>query len=367
MRTHIDLADLHPLAVGAAVLGAGGGGDPYVGRMMAEKVLRAKGPVALLDVDEVPDTSWVMAASGVGAPTILYEKIPSGHEAAAAIRRLAAHLGVEAFAVCAAEAGGVNSMMPLIAAAQLGIPVVDADGMGRAFPGLFMETYHVYGMSGTPACFASEHGDLVLLDRMRDNYAYEWLARGVTMRLGGHAFVADYPMTGKDLRRVAIRGTLQLALEIGRSLLEAQGSHADPVAAVCAATERGGYGPGLRLFTGKVVDVLRRTMDGFARGTITVQGSGPDNGSVMRIDFQNENILATRDGTPLCAVPDLVCVLDATNGLPIPTERLRYGYRVIVLGIPAPAIMKTPEALEIWGPRAFGYDLDYFPPVQRQV
>ena len=367
MSRRIDLPDLYPLAIGAAILGAGGGGDPYVGRMMAEKAMRATGPVTLLDVAEVPDGSWVIAASGVGAPTILYEKIPSGREAAAAVQRLAMHIGVETFAICAAEAGGVNSMIPLIAAAQLGVPVVDADGMGRAFPGLFMETFHIYGMSGTPACFASEHGDLVLLDRLRDNYAYEWLARGVTMRLGGHAFVADYPMTGKDLRQVAIPGTLQLALEIGRSLLEAQSSHADPVEAVCAAAARGGYGSGLRLFTGKVVDVLRRTTDGLARGTITVQGSGPDAGSVMRIDVQNENILAARDGLPICTVPDLVCVLDAANGLPISTERLRYGYRVTVLGIPAPDIMKTAPALEIWGPRAFGYDFDYFPPTQTDM
>ena len=361
MTHQIGLEDLHALALGASILGAGGGGDPYIGRMMAEKALRTHGPVAVLDVGEVPEGSTVIAVSGVGAPTVLQEKIPSGREPAAAVRRLASHIGVQTFAVCAAEVGGVNSMVPLAAAAELGVPVVDADGMGRAFPGVYMETFHIYGHLGTPACFANEHGDLVLLDRLRDNYAYEWLARGLTTRFGGHAFVADYPMSGKDLRRVAIRGTLRLALDIGRTLLAAQAGHADPVTAIGAAAERGGYGAGVRLFTGKVVDVRRRTTDGFARGAITIEGSGEGPGSALRIDFQNENLLAVRGGTPLCMVPDLVCVLDAVNGLPIPTERLRYGYRVTVLGIPAPPIMRTPEALKVWGPRAFGYDLDYSP------
>ncbi len=361
MTRRIALEDLHALALGASILGAGGGGDPYIGRMMAEKSLRTYGPVSVLDVDDVPEGASVIAVSGVGAPTVFHEKIPSGREPAAAVRRLAAHIGVRAFAVCPAELGGVNSMVPLVAAAELGVPVVDADGMGRAFPGVFMETFHIYGLPGTPACFANEHGDLVLLDRLRDNYAYEWLARGVTTRFGGHAFVADYPMSGRDLRRTAIRGTLRLALDIGRSLLAAQAGHRDPALAIGAAAERGGYGRGLRLFTGKVVDVLRRTTDGFARGAITIQGSGEDQGSALRIDFQNENLLAVRDGRPICMVPDLVCVLDAVNGLPIPTERLRYGYRVTVLGIPVPAIMRTPEALGVWGPRAFGYDLDYHP------
>ena len=47
--------------------------------------------------------------------------------------------------------------------------------------------------------------------------------------------------------------------------------------------------------------------------------------------------------------------------MPITTERLRYGYRVRVIGIPTPAMMRTPEALAVWGPRAFGYDLDFVP------
>jgi DUF917 family protein len=34
---------------------------------------------------------------------------------------------------------------------------------------------------------------------------------------------------------------------------------------------------------------------------------------------------------------------------------LRYGLRVAVLGIPAPRLIATPEALEVVGPAAFGY------------
>ena len=48
------------------------------------------------------------------------------------------------------EIGGINSTIPLVVGALLNIPVVDADGMGRAFPELQMETFGVYGVSGTP-------------------------------------------------------------------------------------------------------------------------------------------------------------------------------------------------------------------------
>ena len=47
-------------------------------------------------------------------------------------------------------AGGVNSMLPIAAAARLGLPLVDCDGMGRAFPELQMVTFTIGGGSAPP-------------------------------------------------------------------------------------------------------------------------------------------------------------------------------------------------------------------------
>ena len=63
----------------------------------------------------------------------------------------------------------------------------------------------------------------------------------------------------------------------------------------------------------------------------------------------------------VCTVPDLICVVDTERGEPITTELLRYGFRVTVLGMPAPRLWTTFEGLEVAGPRALGYDLDYTP------
>jgi DUF917 family protein len=41
-------------------------------------------------------------------------------------------------------------IVPIVVAAKLGIPLVDCDGMGRAFPELPMVTFHLNGMSATP-------------------------------------------------------------------------------------------------------------------------------------------------------------------------------------------------------------------------
>ena len=56
----------------------------------------------------------------------------------------------------------------------------------------------------------------------------------------------------------------------------------------------------------------------------------------MTIDFQNEWIVAWRDGEPLVMTPDLICVLDTVSGEAIGTETLRYGQRVTVIALPAP-------------------------------
>jgi DUF917 family protein len=61
-------------------------------------------------------------------------------------------------------------------------------------------------------------------------------------------------------------------------------------------------------------------------------------------------------------VPDLIMNLALDNGEPITTEMLRYGQRIAIIGLPAHDLLKTPQALKIVGPAAFGYpDLTYVP------
>jgi DUF917 family protein len=91
-----------------------------------------------------------------------------------------------------------------------------------------------------------------------------------------------------------------------------------------------------------------------------MEGLDEFRGGRMEVRFQNENLIAFRDGAPALAVPDLICLIEHASGEPITTELLRYGLRARVLGLPAPARMATPRALAVVGPAAFGYaDVDY--------
>jgi uncharacterized protein len=323
---------------------------------MVERAMRSGCPVTLWALDEVPDDALVIPTAMMGAPTVMVEKVPAGFEGVLALRTLEEHLGRRATATMPIECGGINSTMPLVVAAQTGLPVVDADGMGRAFPELQMETFNVFGVSGTPMAIANEHGDVVLL-RTHDNRQMEWLARGTTVRMGGASLIAEYPMDGATARRVSIPGTLSLGIALGRAIREARECHGDPLALLAAALAPTVYGRPRVIFEGKVEDVFRRTTDGFARGHATIRSfSGAD---ALHVQFQNEHLIARCDGEILAVVPDLICVMDLETAEPITTEGMRYGQRVRVITIQAPEIMRRPESLAVFGPRAFGLDCDY--------
>lgn len=350
--------DLEELALGAALLGTGGGGDPHVGRLLAQTAMDEYGPITILDPDEIDDDLFIIPTAQMGAPTVVAEKIPAGTEGVLALRALEQRHGRQANATMPIECGGVNSMIPLHIAAVAGLPVVDADGMGRAFPELQMETFSVYGIPGSPLALAGENGETAIIDTDDDNKRMEDFARALTVTLGGVSHIAEYAMTGYDVKRTAVPRTLSLALNVGRALKRTQESAVDPLIELAATLKSTLYSHLRGLFRGKVVDVERHTVGGFARGAAMISGH---DGGEMRIQFQNENLAAHHNGQLVCVVPDLICILEEETGVPITTESLRYGQRVQVIGISTPEMMRTDEALRTFGPRAFGLEEEFIP------
>ena len=122
MTWQITREDLADLARGATLLGTGGGGDPYIGKMLVERVL-GDGSITVLDPDELADDLFVIPTAQMGAPTVMVEKIPAGTEPTLALRILEEHLDRRADATMPIECGGINSMIPLIVAAETGLPI----------------------------------------------------------------------------------------------------------------------------------------------------------------------------------------------------------------------------------------------------
>jgi hypothetical protein len=350
----IDAQAVEHIALGAALLGTGGGGDPHVGKLMALQAIKAYGPVTVIKPEEVPDDAVVVPTAMMGAPTVLLEKIPNGEEIFRAFNGLRNYLGKEIFATLPIEAGGINSMIPIAIAARLGIPLVDCDGMGRAFPELQMVTFHLYNVSATPMTLTDEKGNLIIMETINNHWA-ESIARNAVVTMGGSAMLSIYPMTGKVLKEAAIINILSYSARIGRAVQEARRVGENPTTALLRVT--GGF----KLFKGKVVDVLRRTEGGFARGEARIEGIEEYRGESLEVKFQNENLVALKGDKVIASVPDLICIVNLETAIPITTEGLKYGHRILVLGIPCDPKWRTPKGIETVGPRYFGYDLDYVP------
>ncbi len=350
----IGVADLEDIAVGGAILGTGGGGDPYIGKLMAQQAIRKHGPVRMIGVDQLKDDDLVVPCAMMGAPTVMVEKIPNGNEVLASFRGLERFMNRKISAILCAEAGGLNSTVPFVFGAMTGIPVVDGDGMGRAYPELQMVTFTMHGVSATPMVMADDKGNSVVLETI-DNKWTERLARTATIDMGGSALITLYPMSGKVCKKSAVRGTLTLTRRLGQILRESRITHADPVAAIQSKLKA------RTIFHGRVIDIARRTETGFARGDAKFAGVDEDRGHTYRIEFQNEFLIAWRDDKPIVTTPDLITLLDVDTGAPITTETIRFGLRVVAIAIPCAPQWRTKAGLALVGPRYFGYDTDYRP------
>lgn len=351
----IGLAHIDSLVLGSAVLGSGGGGNPNLGAMLLRQAWESKGIdcVEVASFDEVDERGLLISSAGMGSPVIGIEKIPNGEEYATAFRALESYLGKSADYISPVEIGGVNSIVPLITASYRGLPVVDGDGEGRAFPELQMTTFNAYGEKACPLCVVDERGNATVIEAVNNLWA-EKIARSVTVAFGGRGYVAIYPMQGASYRRTAIPSSLSKALAIGESILEGS-KNKEAEDYLIKATE------GRRVFAGKIVELKRHNLRGFSVGNAVMQGIDDSAGSRLEVTFQNEYLRAKilhEEEPPKIVVetPEIISIHDYSSMLPLTTDQLRYGARCKVLGIPVDKKWLTREGLKIIGPEAFRLD-----------
>ena len=352
--TMITESDVEKIALGAALLGTGGGGDPHVGSLIARRMIRTHGPVPVKALSDLTDDDFVVPVGTIGAPSVGVEKIMAEEELTEVLRLLETATGRKATAIMPIEIGGGNSMLPIASAAMSGLPIVDADAMGRAFPEAQMVTFHLAGYGPGFTSMVDCQGNAVLT-KPRDGEWSEQLARALTIPMGGSATMADYAYGGDVVRECALPETLSLAHDIGGILLEHPAQ--DGLRLDVLLDKLGGF----LLFEGKVVDLDRAFDGGFTKGSAQLAGTGADKGSTFELFFQNEMLLARRNGTLAAVTPDLIAVLDAATAQPITTETLKYGARVHVIGLPCHEKWRSPAGLATAGPDHFGYPDAYIP------
>lgn len=341
--------DLDALEIGSGILGTGGGGNPYQGKLLTLEAMKAGHKMTILATDKIAPDALCMSVGGIGAPVVGVERIREGKEGYRCLLGMENLTGKKMDAIVCEEIGGANSMNPLVTAALGGLPVLDCDGMGRAFPEMQMTTFSIYGHSSTPSVMCDLHGNSVVFQHAVSEVWHERMARACVVSQGGAAMLATAPMAASYVHQYAIPSTYTKAIRLGRAVIDARRNQDDPVATVCALEG------GRKVFTGKITDLKRQLRGGFVMGELELAGFDDCTGETASIAIQNEFLIFRREGVVEVTVPDLIVVLDVDTGYPITTEMLRYGQRIAVLAIPCHDLLRTARALEVVGPAAFGY------------
>lgn len=360
MARFLDEKDVDSLACGCSFLGSGGGGDPTIVAIMAKQAIRECGPVRLLSPFELRDEEWAVTMSLMGSQAIHYEKIMSGMELMTALRILEKEQQMAAQAITPLEIGGINAITPLLAASLAGLPLVDCDAMGRAFPEFQMTTYHAFGAQASPfiMCADNGHCEKLLHD---SNVEIEKVARVTMTKMGGSVAAASFPMRASLLQEVAIPHTLLLCKRLGQAVLAAGSDIHWVFANLSQVLQNSIYGKPHKLIEGKVVDVQRHLQNGFLQGELLVEGIGYHHSEHVEIQFLSEYLLAKQGERILATVPDILCVLDADSGLPVMIEELETHMKVWVIAIPCPLLLRHPKMLDVVGPWNFGMADAYVP------
>ncbi|KPK76091.1 MAG: hypothetical protein AMJ79_08335 [Phycisphaerae bacterium SM23_30] len=333
----------------------------------ARALLKEGKKFTLISVEDLPDDWMVVAAAGGvgGGGAWEYVRERTGQQNLPTIRNtrlqsaqlLSRYLDKKFDAVIRNEAG--QAMLSAFQSAiELGVPVVDACLAGRAKPELNLQVSFIHGISGTPAAMVTRWGDEIIIGKAVDDYRLEDLARAVAVASGGGCSIARNPMTGREVKQGVIRGGVSEAILLGRTVREAKEQGEDPIAALVKVIK------GYKLFHGIVTRSDERGERGFSWVDVELKGINEHEGHTYKVFVKNENIIAWLDDQPDVMPPDLIYNLDPKTGDAIRSASLGgypLGTEVVIVGRAASPIWRTPKGIELFGPRHFGYNLDYVP------
>lgn len=316
---------------GATLMGGGGGGSISSGMQLLEACRDESGsvPDAIMVQTEDMGESYASATAGMGAPAAIVgtDFSPFAANAAALLAEMAEREGKQLSYTFPVELGGFSIFFPFLLSIKSGgaIPVVDADGAGRAVPALETLLLNVNGCPTTPMALANnagKKGDRISVELADPHNAVlaEKIGRDVCGLFGNMVGISGWLVNQKQLSGDVCPHTITLCKQIG-SLFR---SHEKPnenlfeeiskIEGIAIPTQT------KKICVGKVTEVKTETHGGFDYGTVTVEDKS--NPSIKyRISFQNENLLLERivkdKAEPMMTVPDITSMycIDP-NGVP---------------------------------------------------
>lgn len=323
------------------MLGSGGGGDPSIAGFALARLLSPGSDVRLVQADGLPGDATVVPFGFIGATSLLLERPPSGEELLDACGAVCDAPD----ALIAMEIGGFNGVAAAWAAAMLDVPLVDADLMGRALPGIDQLLPIFRGWNPAPAVVVDVHRRRITLARTEPQML-EAILRAALTTMGGWAVMACQMLPAHIISSSSHAGTVTRALRFGHRIQRLAGDD------TADATLFDGY----LLGEGRIVEITRGTRAGrpMPQTIVVVELSA---GGVLRIEAESEWLAVLMDGQPMVTVPDLMVLWDVGAREVLSVDTVRYGRVVRVVGVPGSPAWWEPDMLAHVEPAAFALDI----------
>jgi len=368
LKTELDCNDF---LTGLKLLGTGGGGSPKSGMEMLSTALAEGLNLTWVDAAVLPEEAFSCTTFGSGSisedrPDSLegIEKLGRklglknefGYRAPEmAVRELAQYAGVKIGALVAVELGGSNTPAPLVTAARMGIPLVDGDYSGRAVPQDMQTTYFLKGIKTYPAAIVDWWGDVIILKKAANTEMGERIGKMLGVASHGVVFFASILLSAKETRETIVPGTLTLSYELGKAVRQAREAGKNPIEEATRVLD------GWELFSGEVTQKEWEEKEGVMVGTTHIKGSGAYSGHTLEVWFLNENHVTWLDGKPFVFSPDLIILANPQTGEGYTNTELKAGDPVTALGAKVYPAFRSAKAIDYFGPRYWGFEIDYLP------
>jgi DUF917 family protein len=253
----------------------------------------------------------------------------------------------------ATEIGGLNSSTSLGLAADIGIPFINGDLAGRAIPESTQSLVSIFSIPVRPLVFCDSGGNISIIKEAKNWAMVERIGKMISVAGGGLTATVGKLIQGKELKSIAIEGTMDHCFRVGEKILGLKGT----LNPTDFAQSLGGWW----LFEGEIYEKKWENKDGYMYGDVIIAGTGKDSGHEMKIWFKNENHLSWRDGSVFVTSPDLIILAREKTLEPLTNDQIEKGDRVWMFGVPCNNRYRIPRAIEVLGPNHFGFEYPYVP------
>ncbi|PLR76716.1 DUF917 domain-containing protein [Bacillus sp. V3-13] len=355
MSWQIKKQDIPLLAIGAKILSCGGGGDTKTVQHLLMSIMSDQDEIIVKTISDLVD-EWVVAVGIMGSTILFDEHIPSGREGVQVLELYESTHKTKVGALIPIEIGGVNALTPLVTAVLKNFPVVDGDGMGRAFPELSMTTFHLSGIPVAPLVLQT-HDEHMFIQDLDTIQSTTELAKDFMVRNEGFAHLLCFAANARKIKTSMIPGSLKLIHRLGVAVKK-DTSKSQKIEEISDVFENSIYGRPNPVISGVVSEVNRWFEKGSLVGKLTVEGRSSFANKRIEIEFKNE-FISIKEEQYVSTTPDLILVLNDDNLLPYSVSEIQAGHSVIVFAVQAPNILRTKEMLELVGPENFDLAVSY--------